>query len=335
MLQTHIFLKPCVITYKEKDLKMVKRALLIGINYIGTPNELSGCINDIYNVFNFLRIYRGYSQSDMIIMTDENASLRNSASYPTKANIIAAINQFVQGIKPGDELFFHYSGHGTLIYDANGDEQSGADSCLCPVDCMQGKLIVDDEIRSLLINRIPSGVRLYVVLDCCHNGTGCDIRYRYDDSSILLPPNKWITRQGLGIFNRYANTAGDVYMISGCRDDQTSADTVFDNKAAGALTWCAIYLLRKNAGSPTYSWSLFLRDLRYILRGFGYSQVPQIMTGKLIPPTSPVFSPPSSTLNAPPIQALPSYMAIALGSKSIHNSSIPSPQKSMSIMYLS
>ena len=32
----------------------MKRALLIGINYIGTKHELGGCINDINNIEKFI-----------------------------------------------------------------------------------------------------------------------------------------------------------------------------------------------------------------------------------------------------------------------------------------
>ena len=32
----------------------MKKALLIGINYVGTNSELNGCINDIYSMKNYL-----------------------------------------------------------------------------------------------------------------------------------------------------------------------------------------------------------------------------------------------------------------------------------------
>jgi hypothetical protein len=262
----------------------MKRALLIGINYVGTSSELYGCINDIKNVFYFLTKYRNYPSANMTILSDDGEGI-----VPSKQNIIAAIDALVSGVKAGDELFFHYSGHGSLVRDRNGDEITGADSCLCPVDYATAGFIIDDDIRSRLINKIPAGAKLYIILDCCHNGTGCDIRYRYDDNSVYNPRNKsWLTMQRMSQLN-YPVTTGDVYMISGCRDDQTSADTVFDNKAAGALTYFAVNLLRTNP-LATYSWSQYLRDLRYYLRTYGYTQVPQIMSGKMINPNQAVMS---------------------------------------------
>ena len=47
----------------------MKRALLIGINYIGTANELAGCINDIANISNILINRCGYNQNDVTVLT--------------------------------------------------------------------------------------------------------------------------------------------------------------------------------------------------------------------------------------------------------------------------
>jgi hypothetical protein len=202
----------------------------------------------------------------------------------------------------GDEAVFHYSGHGTLVRDTNGDEATGLDSCICPLDynvssAMGGGVITDDEIRAHLINKVPRGARLYVILDCCHNGTGCDVRYKYEDFSVLLrPPSTrtsalWRTQQKAFVDGKYTDTAGEVYMISGCRDEQTSADAYINNTFAGALTYAVFAILRANQASiRTYSWSSLLRDVRYFMRVNRYSQIPQIMTGQLISPAKPVFA---------------------------------------------
>ena len=42
------------------------------------------------------------------------------------------------------------------------------------------------------------------------------------------------------------DTLGDVFMISGCTDLQTSADSVFNNKANGAMTWSLLEGLKQN-----------------------------------------------------------------------------------------
>jgi hypothetical protein len=203
------------------------------------------------------------------------------------------LSALVAGMVAGDEAVFHYSGHGTLVRDRNDDEATGFDSCLCPLDYASGGIITDDDIRALLVNRVPRGARLYVILDCCHNGTGCDIRYKYEDFSLLLaqrPVPVWRTQQKAFVQGKYTETVGEVYMISGCRDEQTSADAYINNAFAGALTYALFAILRANQASiRTYSWSTLLRDLRYFMRVNRYDQIPQIMTGQLITPAAAVF----------------------------------------------
>ena len=57
----------------------MKKGLLVGINYIGTDLELSGCINDVRNVNNFL-LSIGYLQKNIRRLTD------NTIQKPTKQN---------------------------------------------------------------------------------------------------------------------------------------------------------------------------------------------------------------------------------------------------------
>ena len=279
-----------------------RTALLVGINYNNTPDAtLNGCYNDVVNVSQYLRTVLGYAASSVTVLTDGNRGAAGagtaSAVPPTRQNILAGMTALVAGMVAGDEAVFHYSGHGSLVRDTNGDELTGLDSCICPLDYASGGVVTDDEIRALLVNRVPRGARLYVILDCCHNGTGCDVRYKYEDFSILLrsPSARtaalWRTQQKAFANPKYAETAGEVYMISGCRDEQTSADAYINNAFAGALTYAVFAILRaNNATIRTYSWSSLLRDVRHFMRANRYSQIPQLMTGQLITPARPVFA---------------------------------------------
>lgn len=240
----------------------MKRALLIGINYTGTSYNLFGCINDINNVKTYLSTNRKYDS--FIILTD------NTPQKPTRSNILAGFSALLKGAVAGDELWFHYSGHGSLVRDMNGDEESRADSCICPIDFNRAGIITDDIIRNNLALLVPKGVRLYIVLDACHSGTGCDLRYKYDDSSYLtnklspMPtkyiPNDWSLQQTTYEFKRYNKTNGDVFCISGCQDNQTSADAYIDRQATGALTYILLLCLRNNS-STNYKWKHLLKDI--------------------------------------------------------------------------
>lgn len=284
-----------------------RTALLVGINYRDTVSELNGCYNDVVNVAQYLRLNLGYDPAAITMLTDGNrGSVFPESVAPTRKNIITGVAALVAGMVAGDEAVFHYSGHGTLIRDTNGDEVTGYDSCLCPLDYAApssagGGMITDDEIRALLINKVPRGARLYVILDCCHNGTGCDVRFKYEDYSMLLrPPSPgrapvWRTQQKAFANGKYTNTTGEVFMISGSRDEQTSADAYINNAFAGALTYAVFSILRANQATiRTYSWSALLRDVRYFMRTNRYSQIPQIMTGQIISPARAVFAVPAA-----------------------------------------
>ena len=294
----------CIYIY----LYPMKRALLIGINYVGTNAALRGCINDIDNVAAYLQSARGYSSASCIVLSDV------AARKPTRANILAAFGELLQGVRAGDELWFHYSGHGSLQRDLNGDEESGADSCICPLDYNQAGLISDDVVRASLAERVPAGVRLYIVLDMCHSGTGCDLRYKFDDTSYLLnaaapapsayDPNAWALRQTSYEFKRHAKTAGEVYCISGCQDTQTSADAYLGGQAAGALTHSLLASLKANPAS-SYKWKHLLKDVCCRERVGRFTQITSLTSGTPLNLEDGVFLAPAPAPAPAPVVPVP------------------------------
>lgn len=316
-----------------------RTALLVGINYNNNPDAtLNGCYNDVVNVSQYLRTVLGYAPSAITLLTDGNRGTAGAGTAsvlaPTRQNIIAGMAALVADMVAGDEAVFHFSGHGSLVRDTNGDELTGLDSCLCPLDynapaSAGGGIITDDELRTLLVNRVPRGARLYAILDCCHNGTGCDVRFKYEDFSLLLrPPSgrypaRWLTRQKAFANGKYTETAGEVFMISGSRDEQTSADAYINNAFAGALTYAVFSILRANqAAIRTYSWSSLLRDVRHFMRTNRYSQIPQVMTGQLISPARPVFAVAAGVSRGPGLEGNISSNSMVSGSRSISNSTM-------------
>jgi len=246
---------------------MTKRALLIGINYPGSQCELNGCANDCLTSIRILRDHFGYPEDNIQFLTDANGL--DSYRLPTRTNILDGIKWLVDGASAGDSLFFHYSGHGTWIRDTDGDEKDGHDECLCPSDYEEAGLVVDDELYRLLIEPLPVGCRLFSLMDCCHSGTMLDLLYSYMpersvEKSMVLTGNK--------------ECPAHVVMISGCRDDQTSADAFLDGKYAGAMTTAFTKSLKNwfkiHKGYPKYTKLLSLM-LKFMQTG-GYSQRPQL-----------------------------------------------------------
>ena len=65
----------------------MKKALLIGINYVGTENELNGCINDVKNMKTMLIDKLGYKSQNITMLTDE------TTKKPTKSNILKRVGK--------------------------------------------------------------------------------------------------------------------------------------------------------------------------------------------------------------------------------------------------
>ncbi|KAM0936560.1 hypothetical protein DsansV1_C26g0189901 [Dioscorea sansibarensis] len=138
-------------------------ATLVGCNYANTQNELHGCINDVMAMRDVLVSRFGFKQEDIEVLTDDP----DSPILPTGANIRLALGRMVGNAEPGDVLFFHYSGHGTLIPPAWPFHHGfKTDEAIVPCDF---NLITDVDFRQL-VDQLAWGVSFTIISDSCHSG---------------------------------------------------------------------------------------------------------------------------------------------------------------------
>jgi len=234
-----------------------KKALLIGINYNGTSSQLNGCINDINDVSTLLTSKYGFKTITKI--TDE------TTQKPTRDVILASFAQFLASGAEGDLLFFSYSGHGSTTVDRNSDEKNGNDEMIIASDL---KGIVDDELKSLIQTNLKKNVTLFALFDSCFSGTVLDLKYQYLDS---------LANDASTVNNNDSETIGNVIMISGCSDIQTSADAFIDKKYQGAMTWAFISVITALTTPP--SWRDLLVKMRDKLKTSQFTQLPQLSSG--------------------------------------------------------
>lgn len=142
-----------------------RKALLIGINYIGSEHQLAGCIDDVGNVAEFLAS-RGFSNhpSSMVVMTDRTDP--RGPYFPTGHNIIAAMRWLVS--EPETMCFLHYSGHGGQIPDPQGVRSSGFEDTIVPVDFEYNGQIPSETLHRTLVSGLHPSNTLFVLFDCCH-----------------------------------------------------------------------------------------------------------------------------------------------------------------------
>lgn len=155
-----------------------KRALLIGINYVGAESGvLSGCHNDVHNMVEYIRDVHGFAEENITVLLDDGEH-----TSPTYENMVNAYRTIVDQAEPGDALFCHYSGHGCGIKDDESEESDGKDEALVPVDYLENGVIRDDDLFEILIKPLKDDVHLMCIMDCCHSGSILDLPYIYKAS---------------------------------------------------------------------------------------------------------------------------------------------------------
>lgn len=248
---------------KDKGKKNTNSyALLVGINYFDSPYQLYGCINDVNCVKSLLQ---SKNFNKITLLTDDNSN----QGIPTKDTIINELINLLINAKAGDSVFVHYSGHGSDCPDRNNDELRGYDQMIIPIDF---NAIIDDEIRKIIDKYLKPNVTLFGIMDCCYSGSNWDLKYQHLDS---------FNKNKLTVNTKQKETKGRVIMISGCTDKQTSADAFINGTYNGALT--ASFLECYNKLPPKdLTWRNLILGMRAYLKKYGYPQIPQLSSGKLL-----------------------------------------------------
>jgi len=205
---------------------IMKTLILIGINYKNTDIELKGGINDVNNMENILKSKYFYNN---IIRITENDIM------PTKNNIIEQLSNTINESNNYDELFIYYSGHGTCIKDDNKDEEDGYDEAIVPLDYKMNGLIQDDQLIEI-INKTQCKTK--VIFDCCHSGSGLDLY-----NTLIFKNKKFINAFEQVNKNQ---TNFEIYMLSGCMDNQVSMELTNKDNSVGALTTFFLEILSEN-----------------------------------------------------------------------------------------
>ncbi|CAD5941419.1 Metacaspase-1B [Planktothrix agardhii] len=187
-----------------------KLALLVGINqYASSP--LEGCINDI-DLQRYLLIHRfGFNPKNIYILPQTEA---------TRTGILTAFEEhLIKQAKPGDIVVYHYSGHGSRIFDPDpiitrlGDRQ-GLNGTFVPINSNLptgypevGGVVQDIMGHTLfLLMSALKTENVTVVLDSCFSGGATRevrVRSRAGGENILVSSDEknyqqqWLSRLNL------------------------------------------------------------------------------------------------------------------------------------------
>lgn len=249
----------------------MKRALCMGVNYVGTSSELSGCLHDAEDWTEALSA-RGFEVSQLL------------ESHATLAGMREGLTALVESAKDGDSLVVTYSGHGTFVPDEDGDEPDGFDEALCPYDVAEAGPLIDDEIAGIFALLAP-GARLVLISDSCHSGTVARFaglgRGDGGDRVRFMPPATF--RAALedvpGAHRvRRARALGrksTALLLSGCQDSEYAYDAVIRGRPNGAFTRAALDTLPP-PGTARMSYRTWMREIRRLLPSPRHPQSPNL-----------------------------------------------------------
>lgn len=280
----------------------MKYALLVGINTFEDKNaNLNGCVNDVMHVRSVL-VNNGWDPTNIRLLCDQRA---------TRQEIYRRLEWLTNVAHNGDTVFIQFSTHGTQIVDRDGDELNDyMDECLCSYDFVNlwnggatkyedasyykgilgtepRALICDDDI-AIMLKKFDNDIDIVMLVDACHSGTvsrnPSSNRYRFVRPPIDIAAramDRVVETRRFGLRkNKQLVGDGDIkyieqnhVLLSGCRDNQTSADAFIDNTPQGAMTWAFIRSIKSN---PKASFVEIHASIVNMLSINSFNQVPQL-----------------------------------------------------------
>ena len=211
-----------------------KRALLIGINYNKDQfkdDDLNGCVNDLNNLKKFLKEKVGFADDNIITLVNEEAT--------KEAIEMEILNlSYYSFTNPGSDIWLSYSGHGSQLSLYHTEKTC---EIICPSDYLYNGIIKDTWLQTNFVKSLHKNTNAFVLMDCCNSGSNLNLPFRYDIiDRVSLNDDSYTELDTDKLCN--------IIKISGCEDDETSADYYdrIDNQFQGALTNNFLDVFEKN-----------------------------------------------------------------------------------------
>lgn len=241
------------------------RALLVGIGQYDQMKTGWSRIHGDKDIELLKPLLQKQGFKDIVELTNSDA---------TKEAIVRELKKLAEKSKPGDKIYFHFSGHGQPVRDDNKDEvQSGKkyDESLVPFDAYRDNLkmggkyegqnhLIDDELAPLfdaIKKKISKTGEFMIVIDAC-NSKGIQ-----KDEITEIDPD--ILRYARGSDQPFVPKPGSTYLanipkpknfspgseiivITACGSDESNYEyKVNKNLRYGSLSYYISLLLKKDA----------------------------------------------------------------------------------------
>jgi hypothetical protein len=251
-------------------------ALLVGIDRYKNPREaphLRGCVADAESMRSLLINRLGVPEQNIRLLTARMDASEPPDRLATRDNIIKGWQEHLGQAKAGDQVFFHYSGHGAQARSNDPTELDGFDETIVPHDSRTSGVydILDKELGALISQAEGRGAIVTVVLDCCHSGSGtraasepdenrprvrrCKADDRQRPPSTIIPAPSQATTRALKKPSGWKLPEGGHVLLAGCRDEELSYEyrDVSTQQWHGATTYFLVKALNGYHSGMTWS----------------------------------------------------------------------------------
>lgn len=248
------------------SINATNRALLIGIGKYKTGTQWSEIHGDAdVDLLKPLLEKKGF----------EVTTLKNDEA--TKQGIVAALNQLIKECNKGDNVYFHFSGHGQPMEDLNGDEETPYDQTMVPYDAViyyeEGEYegenhFLDDEYSyyiNSLRNKLGDSGRLFIAIDACHSEgmqrgesdtivvRGTDYTFRFNGKK---PDRKFKVPVTL-------SSGASTVIVSACGKEEVNYEyRTSSGKMFGSLTYYMSYLMQSEINFDKWKNSFLSREYK-------------------------------------------------------------------------
>ncbi|TDG37820.1 DUF4384 domain-containing protein [Pedobacter changchengzhani] len=229
--------------------------------------NLDGCRNDALAVKSLIQSFYAFKPQNVDTLFNRKA---------TRASILAKFATLLNKSNAGDVAFIYYAGHGSQQRNSLTKEKDSLDESIVPADTYTAGVgdIRDKELAKIFNAFIDKGVKLTVILDCCHSGSMS--RGLYDKpKSRYIATNYFDAKDDSNPQAPEDRKEGTFLIISAAQDDEPAEEAVDENKKPhGAFTISLLEAIKQQSVNAS-ALNLF-RSIGVILKSKGKSQEPVI-----------------------------------------------------------
>ncbi|NUQ66304.1 MAG: caspase family protein [Pirellulales bacterium] len=260
-------------------------ALLVGVQEypkLGPAKQLDGSGNDVQAMKTLLVERFRFQPGDIVTLINRDATSerirRELAGLAERVHALAGDGKPVR-------VVFHFSGHGSQMPDQpeghpDCDEEDGLDETLVPYDAEQqgGDQDIRDDELNRFVDRIGSAAdsRAWIVLDCCHSGTGVRGATKIRKLDRAVAPAVAVSGDRRRIVRK--RLPENAVFLSACRANEVEPEYRDGNASHGLLTRFLTKLLSQETSLSSLSYDILCRSIasRYQQEAVLQAPTPQL-----------------------------------------------------------